>query len=272
MNIAYFHPQIVHFVIALLFVGVIARLLSLLPLPSALRFFGPAGATLIILGALATIPAVKSGEDAHGPAERVPGARQAVVEHEEYGERARNVFLVIAALEVAGLALLARRPRVARGVMALSSAVSLAGLFMLYEAAEHGGELVYNYAGNIGLRSGDTTDLRNALVAALYHNAMQQREAGNREEAARLIDQMVRLRPGDLEMQLLGAESVARDQNNPRGAIAILEVMVVPDTAVRLSRRRDRIMTDARRMLDSGATRSDTAPAAPGRDGARGPQ
>ena len=259
MNIAYFHPQIVHFVIALLFVGVIARLLSLLPLPNVLRFFGPAGATLIILGAIATIPAVKSGDDAHGPAERVPGARDAVVEHEAYGERTRNIFLIIAALEVAALAML-RRPKVAKGIMALSSAGGLVGLFVLYEAAEHGGELVYSYAGNIGVRSGDTTDLRNTLMAALYHNAMQQRAAGNRQEAARLVNEMVRLRPSDPELQLLGAESVARDQNNPRGAIAILETMVLPDSAVRLSRRRDRILADARRLLDSSATRPDSAP------------
>src|SRR2546422_4555637 len=34
---------------------------------------------------------------------RVPGARAAVMEHEEWGERTRNIFLVVAALEIAAL-------------------------------------------------------------------------------------------------------------------------------------------------------------------------
>lgn len=267
MNIAYFHPQIVHFVIALLFVGVIARVLSLLPLPAALKFFSPAAATLIIIGSLATLGAVKSGDDAHGPAERVPGARDLVVEHEELGERTRNIFLVIAAIEIAALAF-SRKAMVAKSLRAASAVAGIAGLFTLYHAAEHGGELVYNYAGNIGLRSGDTTDLRRVLVAALYHNAMQQRTAGNHAEAARLVNELVRLRPNDPEVQLLGAESVARDQRNPRQAIALLELMQLPDSG-RLVRRRDRILAEARAQLDSVATRSDSAPAGSVRDGAR---
>jgi len=251
-DLAYFHPQIVHFVIALLFVGVIARVLSLLPLPAAFRFFGPAAFTLILIGSLATIPAVRSGEDAHGPAERVPGARDLVVHHEEAGERTRNVFLVVAAVELIALALY-RRQRIAKALNAVSAVVGLAGLAVLYEAAEHGGEIVYNYAGNIGLRSGDPEHLRNSLVAALYHNAMHHRRAGRHDEAARLVNELVRQRPDDPEVQLVGAESVIRDQRNPRAAARILRTMTLPDSNTRLASRRTRLLREADSILaDSG--------------------
>ncbi len=120
MSLAPLHPQIVHFVIALLFAGLVFRWISL---TGRAAFTGPAAAALLLVGAAGAVLAVKSGTDAHGPVERVPGARAAVVEHEEWGERTRNIFLVASAL------------------------VGLAGAFALYEAGEHGGELVYAYAG-----------------------------------------------------------------------------------------------------------------------------
>src|SRR5512143_4266821 len=95
-SLAYIHPQTVHFVIALAFAGVIARIVSLLPLGALgkrLGFAGPMAAVLIFVSALASVVAVQSGQDAHGPVERVPGAREAVTEHEEAGEWARNMLL-----------------------------------------------------------------------------------------------------------------------------------------------------------------------------------
>ena len=83
-NIATFHPQIVHFVVALLVVGVAMRLVSL---TGRLKFTGPAAATLILLGTVAAFAAVQSGTQAHGPVERIPGVRAAVVEHEAAGDR-----------------------------------------------------------------------------------------------------------------------------------------------------------------------------------------
>ncbi len=136
-DIGVFHPQIVHFVIALLMVGVVFRLISL---TGKAQFTGAAALTLILIGTGASVLAVKSGEDAHGPAERVPGARDAVVEHEEWGERTRNLFLVVAALELLALGLSDRRRR---AVLVASGVVGLGGMFVLYETAEHGGDLVY---------------------------------------------------------------------------------------------------------------------------------
>ena len=105
-DIASFHPQIVHFVVVLLIVGVLFRLVSF---TGKVPFTNAAATTLIVFGALAAVVAVESGMQAHGPAERVPGAREAVMEHEEWGERTRNVFLVVAVLELVGLAVRSRK-------------------------------------------------------------------------------------------------------------------------------------------------------------------
>src|SRR2546423_12695681 len=110
-NIGDYHPMIVHFVIALVILGVIFRWISL---TGRAPFSGPAGATLLLLGALAAVLAVHSGTDAHGPVERIPGVRQAVMDHEDAGHWARNVFLVVALLEIIALVAKKRSVQIAR--------------------------------------------------------------------------------------------------------------------------------------------------------------
>src|SRR2546421_10126908 len=97
------HPQIVHFVIALLFCGVVFRWLSVVG-SGRLAFTGPAAAGLLLIGTAAAVLAVRSGLAAHGPVERVPGARAAVQDHEAGGTRTRNIFLPVAFLESLALA------------------------------------------------------------------------------------------------------------------------------------------------------------------------
>jgi uncharacterized membrane protein len=218
-SLAPYHPQIVHFVVALLFVGVALRLVSL---TGRARFSGPAAATLVLLGTLAAFAAVRSGTDAHGPVERIPGVRPAVQAHELWGERARNVFVVVAALEVLGLALVASKSRFARLALALSGAVGVVGLVVLYEAAARGGELVYTYAGGPGLRSGRPEDAGRLLGAGLYVQAMRDREAGRRDAAADLIALGARRFPDDLEWQLLLVDSLVEDRRDPQAALARL--------------------------------------------------
>jgi uncharacterized membrane protein len=240
-NIAEFHPQIVHFVIALGFVGIGLRVLSLVVWSSWGR---PAGAGLLILAAAASAAAVKSGDDAHGPVERIPGTRDLVIHHEELGERSRNLLLVIAGLEIAALAL-ASRTRVQRGIHIASAAVGVFTGFVLFETAEHGGEIVYEYGGGPGLRTGDTTDVRRLLVAGLYHQARLDREAGRLEEAARLVEEMARRVPGDLTVALLAVESKLRDRQDPQGALADLRALAVPADDPRLSVRHGLLTSDA---------------------------
>jgi uncharacterized membrane protein len=92
------HPQVVHFVIALLFAGVVFRWLSF---TDRLAPLGPAALVLLLTGTVAAVLAVQSGEAAHGPVERIPGVRAAVQDHQDWGERTRNIFLGVALLEVA---------------------------------------------------------------------------------------------------------------------------------------------------------------------------
>src|SRR6266404_8176411 len=119
----YYHPQFVHFAIALLVTGVAFRIVSVIGKPA---FVAPAATTLLVAGTLAAWLAVQSGTAAHGPVERVPGARTAVMEHEEWGIRTRNVFFAVVALEALALAFW-RSPR-RRFVFAASTVVGLIGL------------------------------------------------------------------------------------------------------------------------------------------------
>ena len=222
-NIAYFHPQIVHFVVALLLVGVLLRVVSL---ANKWAFTGPAAATLIFLGTAAAVAAAKSGTDAHGPVERIPGARSAVTQHEDAGEWARDVFLVVAALELAALAL-GRKP-VRRWVLTASGVVGLVGLATVYRASELGGQLVYKYAGGVGTRYGDSTDVQRLLLAGFYQQAMQDRAAKRPNAAAQTIALMTQRFPGDPNVQLLHAESQLLDLKDAKAALATLAQITVP--------------------------------------------
>lgn len=225
-DIAVYHPQIVHFVVALLIVGVAFRVVSLLGKP---KWLSPAATALILLGTAASVAAVKSGTDAHGPVERIPGARSAVTEHEEWGERTRDIFLAVAAIELLALALM-KKEKAARYMRMGSALVGLAGCAVLYEAAEHGGHLVYQYAGGVGTRSGDPADVTRLLIAGLYNEAQLQRRAGNAENAARLTQEMLRARPDDPELRMAYAQSLMSDLHDPQATLDQLSrISVAPD-------------------------------------------
>jgi uncharacterized membrane protein len=233
-SIASLHPQVVHFAIALLIVGVIFRLLSL---TGRLAFTGPAATTLIVLGTVATVLAVQSGNDAHGPVERIPGVRPAVVDHEEWGIRARNIFLGVAALELIALALAGRMPKQAKVVAMGAAAIGLVGLAAIYEAGEHGGELVYNYAGGIGTRSGDPKDVGRLMVAGLYQQALLDRQANKGAEGAALIDLAAARFPENLELQLMSIEWTTDVKQDPAGALQRLDALSVSQAENRLRTR-----------------------------------
>jgi len=218
-NIGYMHPYVVHIVVGFVIAGCVLRIVSL---TGKWSWMNQAAATALILGAVASVVAVRSGTDAHGPAERVPGARAAVIEHEEWGDRARNLFLLIAAVEVVGLALPSRR----RWINVASAALGAAGLFVIFETAEHGGHLVYSYAGGVGLRTGEPEDVGNLLRAGLYHQAMLDRREHRGDAAARLFAEMKQRWPAEEEVQVLAADSRLRDQNDPTGALADVSALI----------------------------------------------
>lgn len=244
-DIAVFHPQLVHFAVVLGIVGVLFRLISLTGRAS---WTGPAAAALLIsVGAVGYVTA-ESGHQAHGPIERIPGAMAAVQEHEEWGNRARNVLLVVAGLELVGLFL--RQHKAAKILRLASGVVGIGAVFALYEAGEHGGELVYAYAGGPGLRSGDPADVTRLLVAGLYNRAMADRKDGEKESAARLIDELARRMPNDTSVKLTVIESLIKDRNDAAGALAALHAFNPGDDR-RAKSRKAFLMADAYKAAGS---------------------
>jgi uncharacterized membrane protein len=217
------HPQVVHFTIVLAIIGVAFRLVSLLKKPA---FASPAATTLLLLAAVASVVSVRSGTAAHGPVERAPGARPAVMEHEEWGERTQTALLIVGALEIVGL-VMRRSPKV-RLVHSLAAIAGLAAVVCVYEAAEHGGELVYAYAGGVGIRSGDPKDVERLLLAGYYHQALAERSAGRSEQAAALFSEAAARFPTDPEVRMFEAESLLRDRKNPQGALDALASVKLP--------------------------------------------
>ncbi len=226
-NIGVYHPVIVHFAIALVILGVLFRWISL---TGRAPFTGPAAATLLILGAGAAALAVHSGLDAHGPVERIPGVRQAVMDHEDAGHWARNVFLVVALLEIIALVAKKRSVQIARVALWGSAVVGIFGFAAILKAADKGGDLVYDYAGGVGTRSGDTADVNRLYLAGLYQAALQARAQHDSARAAQLFAELERRFPGDTNVRLLAIESLVRDENDGRGALtALSRVSVAPD-------------------------------------------
>ena len=123
---------------------------------------------------LAAVLAAMTGDAAHGPVEAMPGLRPIVTEHERWGEWTRNIFLVVFLIELIAIAL--RKSTMVRYALIASAAVGVVGLFALYEAGEHGGEIVYGYAGGVGTRSGNPEDVSHLFLAGLYQQALADRQ------------------------------------------------------------------------------------------------
>lgn len=234
------HPQIVHFTIVLTIVGVAFRLLSFVRQSS---WFDPAARTLVILAALTAFVSVRTGTAAHGPVERVPGSRPAVTEHEEAGERAQFILIALGVVELLGFAM--RGSKRASAVNAVAAVAGLVAVFGVYEAGKHGGDLVYGYAGGVGIRSGDPKDVERLLLAGEYHQAMADRAAGRSQEAATLIAAAAKQFSSDPEVKLLAAESLMIDQKNPQAALDALAQIQLPEGNRILGFRKATLMADA---------------------------
>jgi hypothetical protein len=242
-SLAAFHPQIVHFVVSLLVIGVLFRLISL---SGRLRFSDHAASALLILGTIAAAFAVRSGDDAHGPVERIPGTRALVIEHEEAGKKTRNIFFAVAAIELLALGLAAKgsTARFTRWAQVGSAVVGLWGLTELNHAAGHGGEIVYEYAGGPGLRTGNPQDVERLLLAGLYQQAAADRAAGRKEDAARLTEEMVRRFGADTTVQFLSVESLLLDRGDAPSALTALDAMGLDPANLRLASRRANLRAD----------------------------
>ncbi len=242
--LAPYHPIIVHFAIALLVVGTLLRLLTLVP-PLRLRLapLSPVATGLLGAGALAVIAAATTGHQAEDAVRGLPGIGELLHEHEEWGERARNVYVLVALVDLSAL-LLARFGRAHLAHLA-AGALALAGLGCLVAAGDHGGELVYSYAAGVGVRSGDPADVGRLLRAGLYQQMLADRRARRPEEAALLAEFAARRFPDDLEVKLLAAESLALDRKDHAAALRALEAVQAPKDQRRLRVRHALLTADA---------------------------
>ena len=239
-DIGTYHPQIVHFVIAGLLLGIAFRWISL---TGKLPWTDRAAATLIIIGAVAAFFAVMSGTQTHELSERIPGVARAVQEHEDAGHDVRNLFLVIAAIEV--LALVPGLAKWRRWLVMGSAALCVWGAYEVYDVGRLGGILVYSYAGGVGMRSGDTTDVNNTMRSALYNRALLDRQQKNSAAAAQDFAELAARFPNDPQVQLAAIGSLVQDKKDPAAALAALAKMPVPPDTSRLWGRYQMTRVDA---------------------------
>lgn len=263
-TLAQLHPQVVHFAVALLLLGVLFRVISL---TGKLKFTDHGASALLILGTVAALVSVKSGDAAHGPVERIPGARPVVIEHEEAAERTHDVFAAVVLLEILalGMAASAKTSGKVRWVHAASAIVGIWGATTLYRTAELGGEIVYKYAGGPGIRSGAPEDVERLLIAGLYTQSQADRKAGRKEDAARLIDEMALRFSADTGVQFLKVESILRDREDAAGAMAALDAITLNADDARNGARRANLRADiflAMGLPDSAKATLDAAIAA----------
>jgi uncharacterized membrane protein len=138
-----FHPQIVHFPVALLLVSVV---LSLAGRALDREWLRRAGTSLLVLGFLGAVAATLSGDAAHETPEDVQGVPEAAIEaHEDMAKVA--MFLAGGAVVALGLA---GRVRAASGALsALALLLQLAAAVAVGVAGHRGGALVYEHGANV---------------------------------------------------------------------------------------------------------------------------
>jgi len=240
LDLGYWHPVVVTFVVAWLVAGVVLRALSLTGRPD---FASPAATVFLIAGALLALLALQTGEAASEAAERMPWAVAAVHRHEAVAKWAGWVFLVVGALEAA-LVFLRRSTRHRQGAIA-SAALGFVGLVLLLVAANRGGAVVYSYGGGVGTRSQDPADRDRAFLSGALAVVEADRRDGRPGDAARLLAEMVRRYPGDLGVQLLVAESKLVDLKDPAAALEVLGRISVPKEERPLRLRHGLLLADA---------------------------
>jgi uncharacterized membrane protein len=228
-EIGVFHPQIVHIVIVGAGLGILFRWVSL---TGKLPWTSPAATTLILIGAVMAYFAVISGDQTHQLSERIPGVVRAVQTHEDAGHDTRNVLLGLGLIEI--VALLKWVKKYQRWVYIASGVVGVAAAYNIYESGRLGGELVYSYAGGVGMKSGDTTDVNRLLIAGLYNRAQLSRSEKNAEAAAQGFAELAAKFQNDPTIKLLAAESMMIDSKNPGASLAALAKMPVPADTERI--------------------------------------
>lgn len=137
------HPILVHFTVALLSLAVVLHLLTLLPLPAALRTDWKVVARwLLWLGALFAMATALTGWWAYNSVEHDDVSHAAMTEHRNWALLTLGLFVFVALWSIwsylKGLG--------SSGMVSVLFSLALvAGAILLSSTAWHGAELVYRY-------------------------------------------------------------------------------------------------------------------------------
>lgn len=149
------HPAIVHSPIVLILIGTLVAIIAAFIRRWHLPWLS---AGLLTLGALGAIGATWSGGEDEEMAENLsPQADKILEEHEEWGERTRNVAIAAAILGVTALIVAAKFPKVARGLTTATALVAIGASYCVAETGHYGGLLVYKHGAGVGTAVGVTT-------------------------------------------------------------------------------------------------------------------
>ncbi len=153
------HPALVHFPIALILLGTLLAIVAVF----SRRFHLPwIAAGMLGLGAVGAIAATWSGEEDGEKQESIPAqAKEMLEEHEEWGERARNIALLAAAAAIASAAL-RRYPVVARSAAGIAALAAVGASICVAEAGHYGGKLVYQYGVGMNSKVGNASAPRDS--------------------------------------------------------------------------------------------------------------
>ncbi len=141
MNAAHLHVMLNHFPIfgimfgfAFLVIGMVFK--KPIHIKSAMW--------IVIIVALATIPVFLTGEGAEEVIEGYPDiSREVIHEHEEWGEKALIVTLLIGIIALIGFLLQIFTKTLSPGVPWVLLILILGDFVILYETAEHGGKIIH---------------------------------------------------------------------------------------------------------------------------------
>jgi len=148
------HPAIVHFPIVLILLGTVAAIIAVFVRRWHLPWIA---AALLILGAIGGFAATWTGSQAEETIGELPESTEQILEeHEEWGERARNVAAFAAVLAVLA-ASLGRFPLISRPTAFAVAMLALGASYCVAQAGHYGGLLVYKHGVGINTAAAAST-------------------------------------------------------------------------------------------------------------------
>lgn len=169
------HPIVVHFPVALLLIAWLPMLIALIDKKRRNTWLTSA-ALLLIVGTIAAFAAVMTGEATEDAvAITTQTIDDAVHEHEEAAELARNLFIAVTAIFIAGWIVATKLPEKKKKPAAIAATILIAfsyatAALTLANAAHQGGVLVHQYGVHAPIINPGTTNALNPNTNADSHD------------------------------------------------------------------------------------------------------